>query len=96
MDPSSVGIRELKTNLSKYLIRVKQGQTLIITEHGKPIGRIVPEGPSIEERLHGLALTGILLQAGGKLPTIQPVTSSRGPKLVSDLVSEDRDVNYIP
>lgn len=95
MDTSSVGIRELKTNLSKYLKRVKQGQTLIITQYGKPIGRIVPEGPSIEERLQGLALTGMLLRAGGDLPVIQPVTSNRGPKLVSDLISEDRDVDYL-
>ncbi len=96
MDRISVGIRELKTNLSRFLKYVKQGQTLIITEHGKPIGRIVPVGTSIDERLKGLELTGLLLQAGSALSVIQPVTIPHGKKCVSDLVSEDRDVNYIP
>ena len=75
---------------------VKEGKTLTITEHGKPIGRIIPEGHSIQERLQGLATTGILLQVGSSLPAIEPVTTSMGPKLVSDLVSEDRDVDYLP
>ena len=96
MDSSSVGIRELKMKLSKYLKLVKEGKTLTITEHGKPIGRIIPEGYSIQERLQGLVTTGILLQVGSSLPAIEPVTTSMGPKLVSDLVSEDRDVDYLP
>jgi prevent-host-death family protein len=95
MDRASVGIRELKSNLSMYLKRIKQGQTLIITEHGKPIARIVPEGPSIEERLQGLEYSGVLIQAGGTLPVIQPVTAPIGQKLISDLVSEGRDVDYL-
>ncbi|WP_374687443.1 type II toxin-antitoxin system Phd/YefM family antitoxin [Promineifilum sp.] len=39
-----VGIRELKSGLSEYLRRVKAGETIVITERGRPIGRIVPEG----------------------------------------------------
>ena len=48
---NKVGIRELKSHLSHYLRRVKAGETLIITERGKPIGRIVPESQPLEERL---------------------------------------------
>lgn len=91
----SVGIRELKTNLSKYLKRIKQGETLIITEHGKSIGRILPEGLSTVERLQGLELSGILLQAGSALQATQPVATAQGDHLISDLVSEDRDANYL-
>lgn len=43
-----VGIRELKARLSEYLRQVKAGETVIITEHGRPIGRIVPEPESLE------------------------------------------------
>lgn len=96
MEMPRVGIRELKTNLSKYLKRVKQGQSLIITEHGTPIGRIVPEGASIEERLKGLKVSGVLLQIGGVLPVAEPVTALRGDKRLSDLISEDRDVDHLP
>jgi prevent-host-death family protein len=37
-----VGIRELKTNLSRYLARVRAGETLIVTDHGEPIARLEP------------------------------------------------------
>jgi prevent-host-death family protein len=43
MSEATVGMREMKTNLSKYLRRGKTGQTVIITERGKPIARIIAE-----------------------------------------------------
>ena len=43
-----VGIRDLTARLSEYLRQVKAGETVIITEHGRPIGRIVPEPESPE------------------------------------------------
>ncbi len=36
----SVGIRDLKNNLSKYLQLVKSGETVIITEHEQVIAEI--------------------------------------------------------
>ena len=41
-DPSGVGIRELRDNLSRHLEAVKEGGELTVTEHGKPVARIVP------------------------------------------------------
>ncbi|MCI0774033.1 MAG: type II toxin-antitoxin system prevent-host-death family antitoxin, partial [Chloroflexi bacterium] len=38
----SVGIRELKNRLSKYLRAVKAGQTILITDRGRPVGRLIP------------------------------------------------------
>jgi len=37
-----VGIRELRDGLSRHLERVKAGNTLTVTEHGRPIARVVP------------------------------------------------------
>jgi prevent-host-death family protein len=96
MSEATVGIRELKTNLSKYLRRVKTGETLIITEHGKPIGRIVPEGLSEGERLQALHAAGLVLQIGEKLPVREPVVVNKSSRLMSNLISEDRDVDYLP
>jgi prevent-host-death family protein len=45
----TVGIRELRQNLSAYLDRVKGGEEVVITEHGKRVARIV--GPSKLDRL---------------------------------------------
>ncbi|MBU0511584.1 MAG: type II toxin-antitoxin system prevent-host-death family antitoxin [Chloroflexi bacterium] len=95
MTEASVGIRELKTNLSKYLRRVKAGQIVIITERGKLIGRILPEAPTLNERMQILQARGIILQVGGKLSPREPVVINRGQKQISDLVSENRDVDYL-
>jgi prevent-host-death family protein len=38
----SVGVRELRQNLSKYLDRVKAGEDLVVTEHGREVARLVP------------------------------------------------------
>ncbi len=40
--PARVGVRELRQNLSVYLDRVKQGETLEVTEHGQPIAQLGP------------------------------------------------------
>lgn len=95
MSELSVGIRDLKTNLSKYMRRVKSGQTVIITDRGKPIGRIVPAGPTLEDRLKMAVDTGVISWNGQKLPPREPVAVNRGPGLISDLVVEDRDVDYL-
>jgi prevent-host-death family protein len=48
MSAITVGIRELKTRLGKYMERVQAGGTVIITDRGKPVGRIIPIGTSLE------------------------------------------------
>ncbi len=43
-----VGVRELRQNLSRYLDRVKEGESLVVTERGREVARLVPsrEGTS--------------------------------------------------
>jgi prevent-host-death family protein len=40
----TVGIRDLKTHLSRHLKRVRSGTRLLITEHGRSIATISPWG----------------------------------------------------
>ncbi len=40
----SVGVRELRQNLSKYLDRVKDGEALVVTERGRRVARLIPAG----------------------------------------------------
>lgn len=42
MSPGRIGIRELREGLSGALRRVRTGETLEITDRGRPIARIVP------------------------------------------------------
>ncbi|MGH9416494.1 MAG: type II toxin-antitoxin system Phd/YefM family antitoxin [Terriglobales bacterium] len=41
---TSVGVRELKSQLSAYLRRVRAGEPVAITDRGKAIAEIVPAG----------------------------------------------------
>ncbi|HJX38167.1 MAG TPA: type II toxin-antitoxin system prevent-host-death family antitoxin [Anaerolineae bacterium] len=87
----SVGIRELKARLSAYLRQVKAGATLVITERGQPIGRIVPLRPSVHRRAEELARAGLVSWSGRRLRAREPVARIRGGKMLSQLLLEDRD-----
>ena len=43
---NSVGVRELRQNASVLLRRVKAGEVIEITEHGKPVAKLVAIEPS--------------------------------------------------
>lgn len=60
-DATTVGVRELRDHLSAYLDRVKSGEIVTVTEHGRPVATISPQGPS--ERLLELAAQGRLTLA---------------------------------
>lgn len=38
----SVGIAELRRNLSRYLRRVERGERLIVTDHNRPVAELGP------------------------------------------------------
>jgi prevent-host-death family protein len=79
-----VGVRELRGNLSKYLRDVRDGVELTVTDHGRPIARIVPAGERTIDRL---------IREGRITPAVEP-RRSRPPRpirakgTVSDLISE--------
>ena len=46
-----VGIRELRDSLSRHLASVRDGAEITVTDHGKPVARIVPAGDTTYLRL---------------------------------------------
>ena len=90
MSESRVGIRELKSRLSAYLQRVRAGETVLITDRGQPVGRIVPVAQPIEDRLGAMAQAGLILWNGGKWEPMAPVARTRGERTVAELLVEDR------
>jgi prevent-host-death family protein len=82
-----VGIRSLRDHLSRHLDDVKAGNTVTVTEHGRPIARIVPIERA-RSALDELVEQGVVTPArdpGAVLP--EPVQGA-GP--VTDLVDEQR------
>ena len=91
MAEMSVGVRELKTRLSEYLRQVKSGRTIVITEHGKVVGRLIPASLSLEARIDALRRAGLISWSGKRLKSMAPVARMRGPRTVADLLIEDRE-----
>jgi prevent-host-death family protein len=85
-----VNIREFKAHLSAYLRRVKAGEVVEIAERGKPIGRLIPQGMPVEERMEMMARMGLVVLGRGKLKPRKPVARARGKKTVADILVEDR------
>ena len=85
-----VGIRELRANLSRYVERVKAGEELVVTEHGKPVARLVPVGG--ERKLDRLIREGVARPARRpKRPAPRPIAPRKGSAMLSDIVIEQRD-----
>jgi len=61
------GVAKVKARLSEYLARVRAGNDVLITEHGRPIAKIVPVSSEREE-LAELERQGLIRVGTMKLP----------------------------
>ena len=86
----TIGIRELKENLSRYMKRVKSGERIIVTDRKKEIAIIIPlEKKGKEEKIYQLIQRGMACWSGSKPKGMPSRIVSRG-KSVSGAVVEDR------
>ena len=85
-----VGIRDLKSKLSEYIRDVQAGATVVVTDHGRQVARIVPETDSNEQRLAALRATGAFLWSGRRLRVTKPDVRVRGIGSVSEIAIENR------
>lgn len=91
---STVGIRELKNGLTKYLRRTKKGEEIVVTERGHPIAVIQAIGSSkrassLEARLAALAARGVITLPRRRVRRRKRLVSVQGRPL-SLTVLEDR------
>ena len=90
MTEHQVGIRELKARLSQYVREVKAGATVVVTERGSPVARLVPEAVSPRERLQALKASGAILWSGRRLGGAEPEARAHDGVEVADILVEDR------
>jgi prevent-host-death family protein len=86
-----IGISKLRNKFGEYLRLVKNGETIIVTERGKPIAQITPIKLTIDEKLQAVVDSDLAEWNGKKVKPVKPVTENRGDQQISDLVSADRD-----
>jgi len=94
MRHTSVGIRDAKIHLSRYLKLVQKGEEVVITDHGRPVGKIVPLASrdlTLQDRIARLVEQGVLESFAGermtRLPPPLPVPNNAAQRLLQ----EDRD-----
>lgn len=90
---AQVGARELKTRLGRYLNRVRQGDTIVVTDRSEPVAELRPIADARDPaaaRLARLAATG-----GLTLPTRRGLVRFAGVRLTSGsgsaAIAADRD-----
>ena len=91
MREKRIGIRELKSTLSECIREVKSGRTVVVTEHGAPVARMIPETAPLRQRIDALRQAGAVTWNGRRLRRIKPAARARGNRTVADLVTENRE-----
>jgi len=90
----SVGVRQLKNSLTRYLRLVDQGQALLVTNRNRVVAVLKKpdrnSAPTLEEKLAALVAEGKLLPAAkpGPFKPFKPVHVKGQP--VSKAIIEDR------
>jgi prevent-host-death family protein len=86
----TVGVRELKNNLSHYLRDVKRGRPITITERGQSVAILLPAETHFDAQLASeLSRKGIGAWKGGKPKGASRRVTVKG-KAISRIVLEER------
>lgn len=91
----TAAVSKLKAHLSDYLNQVKAGSEILITDHGKPVARIVPlsRQKNLRESLAKIEKQGLIKLGSGKLPkdfwTIPKPEDPKG--LIRSALLEERE-----
>ncbi len=89
-----VGSRELKNRLGRYLSLVEKGQTILVTDRGKPVAKLVSAGADasktqgLDDKLRDLAAAGHLRLGTRLFARVKPVRAKGKP--ASRLILEGR------
>lgn len=94
MAMQQVGVREIRQNLSRYLTRVAEGESFVITDHGRPVATLGPLRRAHSPALERLAARGwAILGTGENLADLgEPIEIPEGPTAseILDELREDR------
>ena len=80
-----IGVQELKANLRGYLKEVRRGTTLVLTDSGHRVARLIPE-PETNASKDGPDLAW----SGRRLKKTKPKARLKGGGSMVDIVKENR------
>lgn len=85
-----MGVRELKDGLSRALRQVRQGETVEVTDHGRPIARIIKASPSHPPQMAGEDRLIPPDEEGDLLDLWPPPPLEAGERLGSEILADLR------
>jgi len=85
----SIGIRELRQHASRYLRDAERGETIEITDRGRPLARLVPIA-QIDGAVQALISAGRLTPATRDLGTLPPIDATPSVPLPSEILDDAR------
>lgn len=85
-------VSEIKTKLSHFLRQVKQGSEVVITEHEKPVAKVIPFR-KIPSELEGLVEMGFVVSptSRGKFEELGPPPAPQKGASVLKFLLEERE-----
>lgn len=92
----TVGIRELKNQLSDYVRQVRAGETILVTDRGEVVAEINPPGrreedPSLPPGLLEMARKGLVRLGGKNDPSAYPrMPALMSAEEIAELLNEER------
>jgi len=87
----SVGVREIRQNISVYLRRVEQGEAFTVTDRGRPVALLSPLPPD-DDPLSALVASGQLTPGTGRWEDLPPpLPAMPGQPTLSEILAEMRD-----
>jgi len=89
-DQTTVGVRELRQNLSVYLRRVEEGETLRVTDRGRQVAVLSPL-PENMTALDRLIASGRARPAAGSLAELGPPPPAPRGLSITRALEEQRD-----
>ncbi len=85
-----MGLRELNQNPSKAVARVRAGATIVVTDRGRPVLRLVPEAAPVTVLERMIAAGEVTPPADQGMPELA-LDLLPGIGSLSDVLIEDRD-----
>jgi prevent-host-death family protein len=84
-----VGIRELRQDASTWVRRAAAGETIEVTDRGRPVAQLGPIS-SPPRGLAALEAAGLVRKGRGRLSELKPIKLKPGARPLSEILEEMR------
>jgi len=85
-----VGIRELRQDASTWVRRAAAGETIEVTDRGRPVAQLGPI-TAPPRGLAALEAAGLIRKGRGRLGDLPPIDPTPGARPLSEVLQEMRD-----